>query len=896
MAASRWDEIEEIFGNALPLTAPEREEYIARACGADRILRADIEAMIAASEPDRALTIERLAPDDREPSPAPDPIVGTELGRWRVVRLLGRGGMGNVYLAERADGQYQQNVALKVVSPGSWGPGAAERFQNERHALARLAHPNIARLFDGGFAADGRPYFVMELVDGAPITEWCDQRRLSIEERLRLFCVVCRAVQHAHGALVVHRDLKPANTFVSSQGEVKLLDFGIAKLLDSPGFSADAPATRAPSTAFTPEYAAPEQIVGGPVTTASDVYSLGVLLYELLTGVRPLALDGKTPAEMEREIASATIRPPSERVSTRHGDDLDCIVLTALRAQPELRYESAGQLGEEIARFLDGRPVLARPDRLAYRTSRFIGRNRAAVLGAALVAASLAGFGVVAGWQEHRAAAERDAARTERDKAEKVVGVLVDFFETSNPNLHPGGDDLSVRQFLVDAQPRVLERLQTQPVVAARMQQVFGLIHAARDQYAEAETALEQALAAERRLLGPDHPEAIDSLYHLGRLYEHKGQTERARALFAEALERSRRVFGEDHEVTARSLAALASPTRVDEGSSFLRRALEIRGRVLPPDHPDIAENRAQLAHFHALRGDESEARRLYAQTLATFRTPAARRHPTAIRIMGDFAELLNQLDEYAEAEVLLRESLELARAAFGSDSSVVADRLNGLAVNLAIQGHHVEAERIFRESYGLHAALFGEDHWRTSNVARNVGALIALQERYAEALPWLDKAIGTLRRGSPYAASQLLLSLEGRRATILLHLGRGEEAVRALESAAAALEAMRNVDARSVQIDLWMFHAMALIETGRPAESEAPARQALAALDHLGAQHPKRAGAECLLGWSLVLTDRREAGQATLARCLPLYRGWGLADPTMVAHIDRLMAGGSPE
>ena len=620
-----------------------------------------------------------------------------------------------------------------------------------------------------------------------------------------------------------------------------------------------------------------------------------MLLYELLTGARPLTLEGKTPLEVERALTAATISPPSRRLKIRHGDDLDSIVLTALRAQPERRYASAGQLGEDIARFLDGQPVLAKPDTLAYRARRFVGRNRATVAAAALFVASLAGFGVVAGWQAERAAAQRDAARGERDKAEQVVGVLVDLFESSNPTLHPDGDKVSVRQFLLDAEPRVLERLQGQPAIRARLQQVFGLMFAARDQYREAEEALEQALDEQRRLLGPDHPDAIESLYQLGVLFEQKGNEVRARPLLAEALERCRRVYGEEHAKTARSLATLVSDS-LEEGRANLEQALAIRRRVLAPNHPDIAENLAQLAQYHDRKGDMPKARLLYAEALAAFPTPAERRHATAIRVLSDYAALLGAMNEYAEAEALLRESLLLAREIFGSDSMAVAQRLNNLAVNLVSQGHPVEAEQLFREAYQRHAAVLGEEHWRTSNVARNVGAILALQQRYPEALPWLDRALAGVRRSPSPTNARLELSLEGRRAVILLRLGRGAEAITALESAAAALLAANRDDTRAVQTDIWMFYALALIETGRPADAEAPARQALAALDPLGASHPNRACAECLLGWALVLTDRHEEGRAALAHCLPLYRTWGLADRPMVAAIDRLLAATAEE
>ena len=288
MDRMQWQRMEELFELAQAQPTEAQRGFLAEACGEDASLRHELEAMLAASV-DRVLAVERFIVDRETDREAADPLVGSNLGPWRLVSVLGRGGMGTVYRAERADGQYRQEVAVKLVRSGPRDPYAIERFRTERQVLARLIHPNIAGLLDGGFAPDGTPYLVMELVDGIPITEWCAAERLSLEARLRLFRVVCDAVQHAHRALVVHRDLKPSNILVSRSGNVKLLDFGIAKLLDPEGWDVESTATRAEMRLITPEYGAPEQRQDGPVTTATDVYALGVVLYELLTGVRPQA-------------------------------------------------------------------------------------------------------------------------------------------------------------------------------------------------------------------------------------------------------------------------------------------------------------------------------------------------------------------------------------------------------------------------------------------------------------------------------------------------------------------------------------------------------------------------------------------------------------------------------
>ena len=379
--------------------------------------------------------------------------------------------MGTVYRAERADGQYQQEVALKLVRSGPRDPYAIERLRTERQVLAHLRHPNIAGLLDGGFASDGTPYLVMELVDGVPINEWCAAERRSLEESLRLFRVVCDAVQHAHRSLIVHRDLKPSNIFVSRSGSVKLLDFGIAKLLDPAAWACGSPVTRAEMQLITPEYAAPEQAAGGQITTATDVYALGVVLYELLTGVRPrecssavrcpYAHDARpvtAPSDALRRLPRSGAAD-SRRFARRIRGDLDCIVLTALRDEPERRYASAGQLGEEIDRFLEGRAVLAQPDTVAYRVRTFVRRNRLAVTAAAVLVSCITTFGVVAALQARALAEQSRIAGLERDKAEQVVRVLVDLFETTNPAVRPDGDRMPIGQFLAGAEARALAQL-----------------------------------------------------------------------------------------------------------------------------------------------------------------------------------------------------------------------------------------------------------------------------------------------------------------------------------------------------------------------------------------------------------------------------------------------------
>ncbi len=467
--------------------AAERPAFLDRTCGTDAQLRNEIDALLAADAPDRALHIEHMVRDD-SPS-GPDPFLGMRLGAWQVIDLIGRGGMGSVYRAERADGQYEQQVALKVVqSMAAQGHGSS-RFHAERHILARVTHPNIARLIDAGLTPEGSAYLVMEYVDGSPITTYCDEQRLTIEDRLRLFRAVSNATQHAHQSLVVHRDLKPANIFVSQTGEVKLLDFGIAKLLEPERASIETTAREL--RVLTPGYAAPEQLRGDPVTTATDVYVLGVVLYELLTGEHPAEVDPVAPSQAIRSRAESTEeavradlarmcaarRTTAAKLARRLNGDVDRVVMKALRVEPDRRYVSAGQLSEEIERLLDGRPVMAQPDTLMYRTRRFVGRHRVGVgMVAALVVLSTA-FAIVAGLQARAVASQRDRAQIEARRAERVALLAADLFKLAEPAAGRG-ENITARELLAQASARIDSELQGDAATQAALLNVLGRVYA----------------------------------------------------------------------------------------------------------------------------------------------------------------------------------------------------------------------------------------------------------------------------------------------------------------------------------------------------------------------------------------------------------------------------------
>ena len=440
---------------------------------------------------------------------------------------------------------------------------------------------------------------------------------------------------------------------------------------------------------------------------------------------------------------------------------------------------------------------------------------------------------------------------------------------------------------------RALAQLSDAPIVKAKLQQVFGLIHSERGAYTPARQALEEALAEQRRLVGPDHPDALESLHALGRVLYGADDESRARSLLQESLDRHRRVYGDEHEKTARAMFALApflAGSDLDAAGTLLSQALEIRRRVLPPNHPDLATSFGNLAEYHRRRGDMERARELYRQGFAVFRNHSERQHPRAIRLMSDYASLLDNINAHAEAEALQREAIDVGLRVLGPGTLTVANLINNHGTTLARLGRHADAEQAFREAFDQHVALLGENHWRIVNLARNVGRILDLQRRYDEALPWMDRALA-IRRNPSQDEDTGIEGIRAQRAWILYRLGRRDEALDQATAAVSALERMKDSSAGYVLASSRSLLARILNELGRPKDAEPAARAAIAWFERWGPSHPTYADAECQLGRAQVLQGKRAEGRAALERCLPIHRAWGLADRDDVAAIERSLA-----
>ena len=501
----RWAQVETLFAAALEQAPEARDSFVEAAVDASDEVREDVASLLHAHARESGQLEASVRAAAGVAIEQADPLAGGDarIGPYRVLRRLGTGGMGTVYLAERADAQFRQQVALKVVNRHLVNDEIVRRFRTERQILADLDHPNIAHLLDGGTTADGLPYLVMEYVVGERIDAYCNARALALRERLALFLAVCDAVQYAHRNLVIHRDIKPSNILVTPDGAPKLLDFGIAKLMGT-GAERGAALTRADERLMTPEHASPEQVRGEPVTTGSDVYALGILLYHLLTGERPYTPDDGSVAALERAICETAPDKPSTvvmRAATRAGNaaapapvpvpaprrlaraltgDLDNIVLMALRKEPARRYASAAQMAEDVRRYLDQRPVIARPDTWSYRTAKFLRRHTASVTAAAAVVVVLAAVVVyytqrLAGERDRAQDAERRAVR-ETETSKRVSDFLVELFRVSDPD-KARGETITAREILDRGAERIDQELDDEPEVQAQLMDTMGLVY-----------------------------------------------------------------------------------------------------------------------------------------------------------------------------------------------------------------------------------------------------------------------------------------------------------------------------------------------------------------------------------------------------------------------------------
>ena len=826
MTPELWQQVETVLAEAWELPVAERLGFLEKRCGHDPRLRREVESLLAqdrdSSTPD---ALDQLVSSLH----AARPTLGTGqcVGPYRLLEEIGRGGMGTVYLALRADDEFEQQVAVKLVKRGMDTEEIVRRFRHERQILAQLDHPNIARLLDGG-TSDDLPYFVMEHVSGEPIDRYCDHHKLSTRERVELFRKVCSAVQFAHQNLVIHRDLKPGNILVTDEGQPKLLDFGIAKLLTP------APCCQAPLTAYghrppmTLEYASPEQVRGEALTTAGDVYSMGVLLYKLLTGHRPYRAPERALEELCREIredepvkpstavgrteeirladGTAVTLTPQRLSEVRDGDprtlrrrlsgDLDAVVLKALRKDPRRRYASVEQLSEDLRYHSEGLPVTARRLTIAYQVGKFVHRHRLETVMAAAVLLIIIGFGIHATRLKNR-------AQRQQERAEEVSHFLADLFQLPDPQ-RSSGETVTARQLLAKATESIHLELEEQPRDRTLLMAAIGSAYLGLELYEQARPLLEQSLELRRQMVSsPDSDrELIHVLLDLALVCRFTGEPRGAAELETEVLELVR-LRHLDKLRVARALNRQASLLRfqgdLQATELFYREALEMKIRLFGPEHPDVATSENGLATILEEQGRLEEAEDLYQKALGMrirFHGPEA---PETLTTRNNLAVLLQDMGELDAAEPLLRENLDVRLRRHGPDHVQVAFSHNNLAFLLGLRGSYGEADLHYCEAFRIFRSALGPEHVNVAVVLRNRAGLTLAKNDFAAAESMVRQALGIFRQTWPDGHWRIA-DAESVLGECLWGLARFEEAELLLRRSYRFLEAESGEKARQTR------------------------------------------------------------------------------------------------
>jgi len=826
MNTDRWNRVKEIFNEACEESPGDRRAFVNKVCRGDEELEAEVMALLRADG--ESSTLLDLVSDGppMEPGlfgspmqPGPEqssvgePVDIKQVGPYRLISELGRGGMGVVYLAERADGQFRKKLALKLVKRGLDTDEILHRFRHERQILASLEHPNIARLYDGGASEDGRPYLVMEYIEGEPITEYCDRRRLTVEDRLRLFLTVCEGVQFAHQNLIVHRDLKPSNILVTDDGSVRLLDFGVAKLLQDQS-GEDAPHTRPWMRLVTPDYAAPEQFTGSRITTATDVYALGILMYELVAGMHPYK-DSQGRNTFGIPDATKWVESPVARVRKtenpgvfdarktnlnalirRLRNDLENIVMTALNPDPHHRYRSAEQLHRDIARHLSGHPVMARRQTNLYRFRKFVGRNKTAVASVSLLIVLSVLFGVFSWMQHLQTAHERDIAESERDKALMLAGFMERLFDASNPyNPEPERiDTLRAFELLKRGAETAETDLADRPAIQAQMYRSVGNAYRGMGRLEEAGMYLTWALELRKNDPEADLNGLLDSYADVGFLYYVQGRFTESETLLREALELAETHPGAGDIQFANVMHTLATTlsarTKWHEAEPLFRRALDIRKRVFGDIHQEVASTQSAMATLLVDLGKQEEAHALLRESVRVRRELYGHHHPSVAIGLNNLAVQLRSVRQFDEAEVAVREALQINRTTLGDEHLYVAQNLELLGSILRFKGDFEAAGRKLSESIALYREHHGSHHPGLSVTLFAYAGLQMALDRLEEAEAALSESLHIEKLADEVSGFAVATRLF-RQGTVRYRQGDSEKALESLSESASLLQEM---------------------------------------------------------------------------------------------------------
>ncbi|MCC5939988.1 MAG: serine/threonine protein kinase [Balneolaceae bacterium] len=757
-----WKTLSDLYEEAHKLTPGEQTAFVEKNCS-DPAMRDELLSMLNVDESSSrffdSLTSNIIRPAFEELSDLP-PQSGT-VHNYRLIKKIGRGGMGSVYLAERNDDAFETRVAVKILRRGLDTEDILQRFDSERQILAQLNHPNITHLIDGGITCDNRPYFVMEYVEGKPINTYCDENNLTIDDRLKLFFQICDALSYAHQNLVIHRDLKPGNILVTNQGYVKLLDFGIAKLIDD---KVPFPKTIAQTgiRLMTPEYASPEQVSGKPMNTASDIYQLGLVLYNLLSGCRAFSFKNKSLIETEQVILEQEAKKPSHKLyelDSTHlkkiadkrsigpkkliqelKGDLDTITINALQKEPSQRYQSVVEFREDIERYLEGLPIRSRRKNFTYRSLKFLKRNQLPVATVSVFIAMLISFFI---FYNLSITEQRNEAQKEALKAAQITSFLVDLFEANDPTQFQG-ETLTAWQLLEQGEERI-KLLEGQPEVQAQMFEVTGQIYRKIGQFDRSEELLSNALDLRKEHLGENHTETISVYNELGLLHSDLGNFEKSDSLLRLALNLQLDDASSNASMLAETKFNLAYILRrmgnYDEAEDLYRQSYELRNREYGQNHESTVASMSSLGVTLLNKGNYTESEKIFREVLELRKDLIGPIHPDLAMSMNNLGATLLTIGRFKEAEDLFRESLKMRKLLLGNMHPKVALTMNNLGISLMEQGHFDSAYDHISEALSIRSTVLGDNNVNTAISKFSLGELYLYTERPSDAQKVLKEA-----------------------------------------------------------------------------------------------------------------------------------------------------------